>query len=81
MMNSDQLQNELLSISHHLDDIRKAVENASLDHATMQEMAASGLDDVEECVSRLSAMLPKQSAKELERMDESIIIKLAREII
>ena len=80
MIKIDQLQNELLSISHHLDDIRKAIEDESLDYTTMREMATSGLDDVEECISRIINMLPMQSAKELDRMDESAINMLAREI-
>lgn len=79
-MNNDRLQNELLSISHHISDIRKAAEDESLDPATSKEMILTGLSDVEECLDRLREMLPKQMSQEFTRMAENIIRNLARTI-
>ena len=79
-MNNDRLQNELLSISHHISDIRKAAEDKSIDHTTSKEMILAGLSDVEECLGRLQDMLPKQISQEFTRMAESIIRNLAKSI-
>lgn len=79
-MDNDRLQNELLSISHHISDIRNAAEDDNLDHTTAREMILTGLSDVEECLDRLRAMLPKQMSQEFTRMAENIIRNLAKSI-
>lgn len=71
MINVDQLQNEILSISHHVGDIKKALKNHEYDYAM------EGLKDIDECVDRLKEFIPKQMGDELERMDESIIRRLS----
>lgn len=62
----DELQNELLNISHHLDDIEKAVKSKDLSYAM------EGIKDAKEAVTRLSGFLPPRLSKELTRMAEDI---------
>lgn len=71
MIDVDQLQNEVLSIAHHVGDIRNSIEKRQYDYAL------EGLKDIDECVDRLKEFLPKKMANEAERMDESIILRLA----
>jgi len=61
----DNLQNELLTISHHLDDIEKAIKKGD------SQYALEGIKDANEAVDRLSKFLPDSMNSELNRMAES----------
>lgn len=58
----DQLQNEVLTIAHHIDDIEKSIEKKE------PEYALEGLRDAREAIQRLAGLLDTQ--KELARMAE-----------
>jgi len=62
----DQLQNELLVLSHHIDDVIKAVKTK--DHRS----ALLGLTDCREIIDRIANFLPPNKASEIERMAESL---------
>ena len=63
-LTADQLQNELLTISHHLDDIEKAVKKKECDYAL------EGIHDAKEAIQRLAGFLQPQMRSELSRMAE-----------
>lgn len=65
-MRSDQLQNELLTISHHLDDMEESLRSKDVKYAMM------GLKDVREAVDRMSKWLGPNQSAEIERMAEGI---------
>lgn len=63
-MKPDQLQNELLTISHHLDDMESAIKQGELEYALM------GLKDARESLGRLQKFLPPELQGEVGRMAE-----------
>jgi hypothetical protein len=63
-MNSDQLQNELLTLNHHFDDMEEALNSGDTQYAIL------GLKDAREAVSRMSKSLDPSQRKELSRMAE-----------
>lgn len=65
-INLDQLQNEVLTIAHHLDDIEKAITDKAYDYAL------EGLKDAKEAIKRLNGLLPGKLQYELDRMAEDI---------
>lgn len=65
-ISGDQLQNELLSISHHVDDITQSLREGDIGYAM------EGLKDIKEGVERLSKFLTDPQAAEIDRMAESI---------
>ena len=73
-MTFDQLQNETLTIAHHLDDIEKAVKSGDKGYAL------EGIKDAREAIDRLNSFLPKDLAAEKGRMAEDIL-KIANSII
>lgn len=64
-IDQDKLQNELILIYHHLEDIEN-----SLEQDDPKETALSGISDAKEAVKRLAEMLPPEMAAELDRMSE-----------
>lgn len=73
-MNTDQLQNEILTLAHHLDDIEKSIEDGESDYAL------EGIKDAREAISRLNHFLPKNLGSEMSRMAESKISAIANMI-
>jgi len=69
-LSHDQLQNELLSLSHHIDDIEVSIEKGE------NEYALEGLKDAKEIVARLAQFLPPDMGSELDRMAEDVIKKI-----
>jgi hypothetical protein len=65
VMTEDQLQNEIIFISHHLDDMEKGIEENDLGYVKR------GLDDVKESVYRLKKFLTHQNmVEEIDRISE-----------
>jgi len=62
----DQLQNEMLAVAHHLDDIEKAVRSGE------NEYALEGIKDAKEAIGRINSFLPSNMSGELDRMAEGI---------
>ena len=64
-MTTDQMQNEVILIGHHAEDVEKAI-------AKMPEpdksVALAGLNDIKEGVKRLVSMLPKEMQSEVTRL-------------
>ena len=63
-LTADQLQNELLIIAHHLDDIDEGLKDKDIDYVK------KSLHDIREVIERLGGFLSKEQAAELERMSE-----------
>ena len=72
-LTSDQLQNELLIIAHHLDDMKEGIKEKDLDYIN------KGIKDIREVVERLSKFLSKKEKTEIERMAEYIDSELPEE--
>lgn len=62
----DQLQNELLNISHHLNDVQESLEEGDTKYAM------AGINDIQESVARLSEFLSDPMANEIDRMAEDM---------
>lgn len=71
MISTDQLQNEILNIAHHLDDIEKAVRKGDAGYAL------EGLKDAKEAIARLNKFLPSGMENEMKRMSEDKISDIA----
>lgn len=72
-LKSDQLQNELLIIAHHLDDMEEGIKEKDLDYIN------KGVKDIREVVDRLAGFLSKKEASEIDRMAEYIDTELSDE--
>lgn len=59
---SDQLQDELILIQHHIGDIKKLLKEKKIDYVL------EALGDIEESVVRMSHMLSKDQTKEIKRI-------------
>ena len=62
----DQLQNEILTVAHHLDDIEKSLKNKDIGYAL------EGIKDAREAIHRLNRFLSDPMAGEIKRMAEKI---------
>lgn len=60
-MNSDELQNELIALAHHLHDLEEALASGSSD------VVQSSLKDAREGVERMKGMLPKKVGDAVDR--------------
>lgn len=69
-LDNDVLQNELLNIAHHLDDIEENLHGTDADGCS-REMALSGVKDAKEAISRLTEFLPPEMAAEFARMGKA----------
>jgi len=69
-LDTDILQNELLNISHHLDDIEENLHGTDADGCS-REMALNGVKDAKEAISRLTEFLPPEMAAEFARMGKA----------
>lgn len=63
-MTSDQLQNEILLIAHHVEDCLKAINENDKGYCE------KGLKDINEVIDRLKGFLNIKSKKEFERINE-----------
>ena len=63
-LTADMLQNELIIITHHLDDIEIGLDEKDINYVK------KGINDIREVVDRLSEFLTKTSASELDRISE-----------
>lgn len=62
----DTLQNELIIIAHHVDDIKESLRRRDIDYAL------GALDDIKEVIERLSSFLTDDQKDEIERIADSI---------
>lgn len=65
-MNGDQLQNEVLLLAHHFDDMEAALRKGDIQYAL------EGLKDARESVMRLNGFLQPKMQSEIDRIAESI---------
>lgn len=73
-LNDDILQNELILINHHLDDIEKGLAENDINYIKR------GLIDIRESINRLSKFITPQQSSELNRMSESFEARLNKVI-
>lgn len=66
-MNNDQLQNEILLLGHHLEDLEGALTRNEPD------VAKASLGDMKEGLKRLSGLLPQSARKEVQRLTPEAI--------
>jgi hypothetical protein len=62
MITPDQLQNEIIGISHHVEDALEAMGTKEYD------IVEGSLIDIKEAVSRLKKFLPPDEINEIERI-------------
>lgn len=65
-LTDDQLRSEILLLSHHLDDIEEGLAEQDLDYVRR------GVKDIREIVGRLAKALPKETAREIERISDDV---------
>lgn len=63
-MKSDTLQNEIIIIGHHIEDIEKGLNNKDIDYAK------KGLHDIKEALVRLSKFVNPTQQDEINRIAE-----------
>ena len=59
---SDILQNEIIVIGHHVEDIENGIEGGNIDYAQ------KGLDDIKEALQRLSRFVNPNQRSEISRI-------------
>lgn len=59
---SDMLQNEIIVIGHHVEDIENGIEEGNIDYAK------KGLDDIKEALQRLSRFVNPNQRSEISRI-------------
>jgi len=70
-MTIDQLQNEVLNLAHHIEDVKKAVNKIKprdKEQYADIKLAMSGIDDIIEGIGRIKDMLPTKQASEIDRI-------------
>ena len=66
-MTTDQLQDELLLLGHHLEDAEKALASGK------SEIVTSSLGDMKESLHRLAMMLNPKARSEIKRLTPEVI--------
>jgi len=66
MIPNDTIQNELIIIKHHLDDIKEGLNDNDINYVK------KGVADIEESIQRLSSMLKPREKTEIERIADTI---------
>jgi hypothetical protein len=77
MIPADVLQNDLILISHHVDDALEALEDGD------DSVVEASLTDINEIVDELKAYLPKELAVEIEAKEmgmDSMVEEIARDV-
>ena len=77
MIPADVLQNDLILISHHVDDALEALEDGD------DSVVEASLTDINEIVDELKAYLPKELAAEIEAKEmgmDSMVEEIARDV-
>jgi hypothetical protein len=77
MIPVDVLQNDLILISHHVDDALEALEDGD------DSVVEASLTDINEIVDELKAYLPKELAMEIEAKEmgmNSMVEEIARDM-
>ena len=62
IMNTDALQNEIIVIGHHVEDIEKGLDQGDIDYAK------KGLHDIKEALGRLSQFVKPEQRSEIDRI-------------
>ncbi len=66
MIPHDAIQNELIIISHHIEDIEEGLKDNNTDYVKR------GIGDIKESIQRLSKMLTPREKTEIERIADTI---------
>lgn len=66
MIPNDIIQNELIVIQHHLDDMKEGLKSRDIPYVMR------GVTDIEESIKRLSSMLKPRERTEIERIADTI---------
>jgi len=66
MIPQDSIQNELIIISHHVEDIEEGLKDKDIGYAL------KGLKDIKESIQRLSKFLKPKEKTEIERIADTI---------
>lgn len=66
MIPNDTIQNELIVIQHHLDDMKEGLKSKDIPYVM------KGVTDIEESIKRLSSMLKPREKTEIERIADTI---------
>jgi hypothetical protein len=77
MIPLDELQNHLILLSHHIDDVREALEDGD------DTIIEASLDDMEEIIGELKAYLPEGLAREVEAKEmgmDSNVEEIAKDV-
>lgn len=61
-MNTDQIQNELIVIAHHVEDAENGLKEQDLDYTQ------NSLNDIKEAIERLKQLIPQRQRTEIDRI-------------